>query len=173
MSSFLVRSGDGKKSPEPQRALPDKRLFACVRHDKHDRPKITVASPPYLEWETVVDYDFRQNGPCMGLVGDKLVTSSSSSIRESLSYPSSTELDRLVCCNANNMTQVRTPLRGSARRPDGRNPRRRFPRLVPPRGVREPLDAASFQRNRPLLGPSRVSAKGQCPAEREQQPPCW
>ena len=55
--------------------LSDKRLFAFVRHDKHDRPEIAVASPPYVEWKTVVDFDFRHNGPCMGLVGDKLVTS--------------------------------------------------------------------------------------------------
>jgi hypothetical protein len=55
--------------------LPDERLFAYVRHDKHDHPEIAASSPPYADWQTVVDFDFRHNGPCMGLVGNKLVTS--------------------------------------------------------------------------------------------------
>ncbi len=55
--------------------LPDERLFAYVRHDKNDWPEITMSSPPYVKWKPIVDFDFRHNGPCMGLVGDKLVTS--------------------------------------------------------------------------------------------------
>ena len=54
--------------------LPDKRLFALVRHDEHDKPEIKFASPPYTEWETAVELGFRNNGPSIGLVGDKLVT---------------------------------------------------------------------------------------------------
>ena len=54
--------------------LPDKRLFAFVRHDEHDKPEIKFASPPYTEWETAVELGFRNNGPSIGLVGDKLVT---------------------------------------------------------------------------------------------------
>ncbi len=56
--------------------LPDHRLFAFIRHDAHDRPVIKYSSPPYTDWTTAYQFDFRHNGPCIGLVGDKLVTSS-------------------------------------------------------------------------------------------------
>lgn len=54
--------------------LPDKRLVAFVRHDENDKPEIKIASPPYHEWVTAVELGFRNNGPGIGLVGDKLVT---------------------------------------------------------------------------------------------------
>ena len=56
--------------------LPDKRLFAFIRHDAHDKPEIKLSSPPYKDWKTAYQFDFRHNGPCIGLVGDKLVTAS-------------------------------------------------------------------------------------------------
>ena len=56
--------------------LPDRRLFAFVRHNAHDLPEIKRSSPPYTDWKTAYQFDFRHNGPCIGLVGDKLVTSS-------------------------------------------------------------------------------------------------
>ncbi len=54
--------------------LPDKRLVAFVRHDENDKPEIKIASPPYREWVTAVELGFRNNGPGIGRVGDKLVT---------------------------------------------------------------------------------------------------
>lgn len=56
--------------------LPDDRLFAFVRHDAHDRPEIKFSTPPYTDWKSAYQFNFRHNGPCIGLVGDKLVTSS-------------------------------------------------------------------------------------------------
>ena len=54
--------------------LPDKRLVAFVRHDENDKPELKIASPPYREWVHAAELGFRNNGPGIGLVGDKLVT---------------------------------------------------------------------------------------------------
>ncbi len=63
--------------------LPDGRMVGFVRHDDHcgeeserNRPEIVVADPPYHRWASVYRFGFRTNGPCLGLVGDELVTCS-------------------------------------------------------------------------------------------------
>jgi hypothetical protein len=63
--------------------LPDGRMVAMVRHDNHDsplrersRPEILLADPPYREWRPILRFDFPNNGPCLGLIGDTLVTCS-------------------------------------------------------------------------------------------------
>ena len=65
-----------------------------------------------------------------------------------------------VSCIINCTTQVRVPLRGSARRAAGANP----PKGLGPAGQRcDPLNAASFASNRALLRPSGVRAQGAVP----------
>jgi len=63
--------------------LPDSRMVGFVRHDDHDadpltrnRPEIVISHPPYRDWRRLYRFGFQTNGPCIGQVGEKLVTCS-------------------------------------------------------------------------------------------------
>ena len=59
----------------------------------------------------------------------------------------------------NNITQVRAPLRGSARRAAGRNPRRGFPRLANAANPSMPPHCATTER---FCVPAALAPKGRC-----------
>jgi hypothetical protein len=87
-ASNLLRSDDGhqfelvsemsheRDSSEPAMAfLDDGRLIVFLRHDLDHYPEILLADPPYTQWQKVLDFPFKCNGPSLGLVGDTIVIS--------------------------------------------------------------------------------------------------
>ncbi len=58
--------------------LPDKRMLAFVRHDAEENhfPEIMLSRLPYVDWKTIIRFDFWHNGPCLGRVDDTIVTAS-------------------------------------------------------------------------------------------------
>ena len=55
--------------------VPDERLIAFVRHDIDHTPELKIAEPPYTHWETLLDFPFTCNGPCLKRIDDKVLLS--------------------------------------------------------------------------------------------------
>ena len=83
-----IISDERHASETPIVFLDDGRCLAFVRHDagtqlggpqavqEDIRPEIRISEPPYDNWETLIDFSFKTNGPCLGRVGDTVVASS-------------------------------------------------------------------------------------------------
>lgn len=87
-ASSLWRSADGKQwerlstisaergaSETAIDFLPDGRIIAFVRHDTDHYPELKIAEPPYTNWETLLNFPFTCNGPCLKRVDDKVLLS--------------------------------------------------------------------------------------------------
>lgn len=70
---------DEHKASEVALALcPGERLLAFVRHDDalQNCPELKIASPPYMDWQNLWEFDFRNNGPCLGTIQNTIITAS-------------------------------------------------------------------------------------------------